>query len=213
VERGVQALDVARAERPDLILLDVVLPDLSGYDVLRILQHSEATKHIPVVMLTVQPERDLARRLGAADVVPKPVDIEELGRAIAQTLRRRANARGLRVALGLLRSRPPAGLVQALEAGGHAVYAAGDAWELLRCADEHDPDVVVVETATAQDDEKTVAFLRGHASTRRLPLVLLTAAGPGMRLPSGCTPVADTAEDADLVRAVEQAAREHGAVA
>jgi signal transduction histidine kinase/ActR/RegA family two-component response regulator len=89
VERGVQALDAARAEHPDLVLLDVVLPDLSGYDVLRILRHSAATCGIPVVMLTVQPERELAASLGAAAVVAKPVDIDELRRALERTLRRR----------------------------------------------------------------------------------------------------------------------------
>ena len=90
VERGVQALDVARVERPDLVLLDVVLPDLSGYDVLRILQHSEATRAIPVVMLTVQPERMLARGLGAVDVVAKPVDAAGAPRRNVVANRRRA---------------------------------------------------------------------------------------------------------------------------
>src|SRR4029078_262815 len=51
VDRGVQALDVARAERPDLVLLDVVLPDLSGYDVLRILRHSDGARQITGGML------------------------------------------------------------------------------------------------------------------------------------------------------------------
>jgi CheY-like chemotaxis protein len=92
VERGVQALDVARAERPDLILLDVVLPDLSGYDVLRILQHSDATRGIPIVMLTVQPEPELASALGAAAVLAKPVDIEALRALIATTLGKRRAA-------------------------------------------------------------------------------------------------------------------------
>jgi len=92
VERGVQALDVARAERPDLILLDVVLPDLSGYDVLRILQHSEATGTIPIVMLTVQPEPELAHGLGAVEVMSKPVDIEALRAVIERALQIGARA-------------------------------------------------------------------------------------------------------------------------
>ncbi len=205
VERGVQALDVARVERPDLILLDVVLPDLSGYDVLRILQHSEATRQIPVVMLTVQPERMLARGLGAADVVAKPVDVEELRRAIARTLRPVAPGTALRVAVGPLSVRATAPLLAALEAGGHAVFSAGDTWELVRCADEYQADVAIVDAATETGEEGAIAFLRGHASTRRLPLVLLTAdaAGP---LASGCTSVAPSVGDAEVVRAVEEAA-------
>ena len=204
VERGVQALDVARAERPDLVLLDVVLPDLSGYDVLRILQHSEATRRIPVVMLTVQPERMLARGLGAADVVAKPVDIEELRHVIDHALARVSDAPGLRVALGPLPSRHSAALVAALEAGGHAVFLADDPWDLVRCADEHHPDVAVVEIG-ATGAERTLAFLRGHATTRRLPLVLLSGEVSGP-LAAGCVSVAPSANDDELVRRVEEAA-------
>ena len=86
VGRGVEALDTARHARPDLVLLDVVLPDLSGYDVLRILQTTPATASIPVVMLTVQPERALAANLGAVDVVAKPLDLAVLTKAVEQVL-------------------------------------------------------------------------------------------------------------------------------
>lgn len=205
VERGVQALDVARAERPDLVLLDVVLPDLSGYDVLRILQHSDATRNIPVVMLTVQPERVLARGLGAADVVAKPVDVEELQRVIGRTLRAPSAESGLRIALGPVPSRAREPLVAALEASGHAVFTAVDAWGLVQCADEHDADVAVVEAVPAAA-QGTVAFLRGHATTRRLPLVLLTAGTTGPVV-SGCTPVEPCVADSELIRVVETTAR------
>jgi signal transduction histidine kinase/ActR/RegA family two-component response regulator len=100
VGRGVEALDAARQDRPEIILLDVVLPDLSGYDVLRILRTTAATSAIPVIMLTVQPERALATTLGAFDVVGKPLDLDHLTRAVAQALeeaplpRRRALAAG-----------------------------------------------------------------------------------------------------------------------
>ena len=204
VERGVQALDVARVERPDLVLLDVVLPDLSGYDVLRILQHSEATRAIPVVMLTVQPERMLARGLGAVDVVAKPVDVESLRAAVERALRARRDGTSLRIAVGPLSSRAPASLRAALEAGGHAVFTAADRWELVRCAAEHDADVAIVEAVRDVDGDGAVAFLRGHATTRRLPVVLLAAetAGP---LAAGCTPVAAGVADAEIVRVVEDA--------
>ena len=210
VERGVQALDVARVERPDLVLLDVVLPDISGYDVLRILQHSEATRGIPVVMLTVQPERELAWRLGATDVVAKPIDIDELRRAVARTLKRKAAGTGLRVAVGPLLSRPAAGLVAALEAGGHAVFSASDPWALLRSVDQHDADVAIVEAASDNGIDSTVAFVRGNAATRHLPLVLLTDR-PESVVALGCTSMPKSIDDDEIVRAVESAARTRAA--
>ncbi len=204
VERGVQALDVARVERPDLVLLDVVLPDLSGYDVLRILQHSEATRAIPIVMLTVQPERMLARGLGAVDVVAKPVDVESLRRAIERALRVPGDGTALRVAVGPLSSRTPASLCAALEAEGHAVFTAADTWELVRCADEHHADVAIVEAARDVAADGAIAFLRGHATTRRLPIVLLASESAGP-LAAGCTSIAAGVGDAEIVRAVEDA--------
>lgn len=86
VARGIEALDTARAIAPDLVLLDVVLPDLSGYDVLRILRASNSAATIPVIMLTVQPERALSANLGATDVVAKPFDVAQLTRAVEHAL-------------------------------------------------------------------------------------------------------------------------------
>ncbi len=100
VARGVDALDKAREAHPDLVLLDVVLPDLSGYDVLRILQTTPATASIPVIMLTVQPERALAANLGAVDVVAKPLDIALLTNAVEHALLERALDLGPRFAVG-----------------------------------------------------------------------------------------------------------------
>ncbi len=90
VSRGLAALDIARQLQPDVVLLDVVLPDLSGYDVLRILRTTAATAAIPVIMLTVQPERALAANLGACDVIGKPFDLDHVTRAIDQALLERS---------------------------------------------------------------------------------------------------------------------------
>ncbi len=94
VPRGAEALDVARLAHPDLVLLDVVLPDLSGYDVLRILRGSAATAGLPVIMLTVQPERALATNLGAVDVVGKPLDVDRLTSAVEHALAAHGRASG-----------------------------------------------------------------------------------------------------------------------
>jgi DNA-binding response OmpR family regulator len=100
VERGVEALDTARQAHPDVVLLDVVLPDLSGYDVLRILRTTSATAAIPVIMLTVQPERALAANLGAVDVVAKPVDLDHLTRAVEHALLEHSPTGTARIAVG-----------------------------------------------------------------------------------------------------------------
>lgn len=75
VRSGKAALKTAAANRPDLILLDIVMPEMNGYEVLARLKESEDTKHIPVVLVTsldnaANEEKGL--RLGAVDYITKP---------------------------------------------------------------------------------------------------------------------------------------------
>src|SRR5690606_27554203 len=74
---GPQALDMAREHRPEIILLDVMMPGMDGYEVCRRLKADPATNHIPVVMVTALSEaEDRVRGLdaGAEDFLTKPVD-------------------------------------------------------------------------------------------------------------------------------------------
>lgn len=78
---GEEALAKAKRERPDLILLDIMLPIMNGYKVARLLKFDEAFKKIPIIMLTARvQERDveLGRETGADEYVTKPFDMSEL---------------------------------------------------------------------------------------------------------------------------------------
>jgi two-component system, OmpR family, phosphate regulon response regulator PhoB len=78
---GVQALELARLHLPDLILLDLMLPDLQGTEVCRQLKQSEATRHIPIIFLTAKGDeidRVVGFELGADDYVTKPFSTREL---------------------------------------------------------------------------------------------------------------------------------------
>jgi PAS domain S-box-containing protein len=82
---GRQAVETARTEVPSVILLDYMLPDLDGVEVMRQLKDDPATRDIPVVMLTARThERDqrAAWRAGVSDYVTKPFDGDELVRAV-----------------------------------------------------------------------------------------------------------------------------------
>lgn len=79
--RGGEALSMTRSQLPDLIMLDIMLPDMNGYDVCRELRTTTRTKHIPIIFLTQRGERSdriAGLELGADDYVTKPFDIEEL---------------------------------------------------------------------------------------------------------------------------------------
>ncbi len=87
---GVEALARVEAAPPDLVLLDVVMPDLSGYDVCRALRERPATRGLPVVMVTsldASEERIKGLEAGADDFVTKPINAPELLARVRSLLR------------------------------------------------------------------------------------------------------------------------------
>jgi CheY-like chemotaxis protein len=85
---GTEALMLAREERPNLIVLDVMLPGLSGIEVLEELRSTEALKEIPVVVITAWSHAEIAVQVAGADrFVSKPFDPDELSTAVEELLR------------------------------------------------------------------------------------------------------------------------------
>jgi len=78
---GEEGLNQARTEKPDLILLDLMLPKLDGYKICRLLKFDDRYKHIPIFMLTAKTqEKDkiLGKETGADEYFTKPFDIDGL---------------------------------------------------------------------------------------------------------------------------------------
>ena len=101
---GKAALEQARATRPDLVVLDVAMPFLSGDEVQRELRRDRRTRYIPVVFITAKrttAEMTARFRNGADDFVTKPFDVDELVARIASALRRAAELRSLNPLSGL----------------------------------------------------------------------------------------------------------------
>ena len=92
--RGIQAIDRLRSSLPDLILLDVMLPDIDGFEVLRMVREISS---VPVIMLTAKGEEDDRVRgleLGADDYITKPFSPRELVSRVRAVLRRTESAAG-----------------------------------------------------------------------------------------------------------------------
>src|SRR5688572_12456897 len=101
---GQSALDQARATRPDLVVLDVGMPFMTGDEVHRELRRDPRTRYIPVLFVTAKrTTAEVAARLrnGADDYVAKPFDVDELVARIASALRRAAELRSLNPLSGL----------------------------------------------------------------------------------------------------------------
>ena len=87
-EDGKQGLELVRRERPDLVLLDVSMPGLDGFEVGELVRRHRKTRHIPLMFLSGEAENDArARELGAIACLAKPFDPAVLGSLIASALR------------------------------------------------------------------------------------------------------------------------------
>jgi PleD family two-component response regulator len=90
-ERGEAALEACRHQLPNVIVLDIMLPDMDGYDVCRKLRNTLRTSHIPIIFLTQKDERSdkiKGLELGADDYITKPFDVEELNLRVRNAMAR-----------------------------------------------------------------------------------------------------------------------------
>ncbi len=88
--RGNDALDLCRKQLPDLVVLDIMLPDMDGYAVCKEMRTTTRTSHIPIIFLTQKDERSdriAGLELGADDYITKPFDIEELKLRVGTAIR------------------------------------------------------------------------------------------------------------------------------
>jgi DNA-binding response OmpR family regulator len=88
--RGSDALEQCRKSLPDLVILDIMLPDMDGYEVCTQMRQTTRTSHIPIIFLTQKDERSdkiAGLELGADDYITKPFDIEELKLRVGTAIR------------------------------------------------------------------------------------------------------------------------------
>jgi len=99
VSDSTQAMDVIRIEQPSVLLLDLVMPEVSGFDILEMVRSDDDLKQIPIIVLTASNDSATklrALQLGATDFLAKPVDTSELALRIKNTIVARAHEQRLK---------------------------------------------------------------------------------------------------------------------
>ncbi len=94
---GPEGLAIAERERPDLILMDIRLPRMSGFEVARRLRANPELRHIPIIALTAHAmasDRESVTNSGCDAYITKPIDTRELPRVICEILERKQEAHG-----------------------------------------------------------------------------------------------------------------------
>jgi PAS domain S-box-containing protein len=172
VHDGATALAAARSEHPDLITLDVMLPDCDGFTVLDWLKSDAATASIPVVLLSVVDDGGLGARLGAVGYLRKPVDEWRLLDRVYRVL---AHGPATRILLADDETNVRSLVATYLRRAGYQVIEASGGAEALRLAHQHAPHLVLLDVRMPDLDGIAVLHaLRAAPDTRNLPVIMMT---------------------------------------
>jgi signal transduction histidine kinase/CheY-like chemotaxis protein len=176
---GESGLAAARRDLPDAIILDVILPGMDGWEVLRHLKQDNRVCDIPVVMVSVVDDEDVGLALGAVDYFVKPIDpdklLARLGR-LSLVDWRAAPDQPMKV-LAIDDDPATLAVVEAsLAAEGIAVVTASSGTDGLRMAREGRFDLVICDLLMPDIDGFTViSALDGDPATRHTPVLVVTA--------------------------------------
>ena len=177
---GEHGLALARQVHPAAVLLDLLLPGIDGWEVLRQLKEDPQLATVPVFMATVLDERDTALAKGVDDYFVKPIDRHRLLARLAQQLLPQAAGPRTRRALAIDHDEEVLTVIaEALRERGFEVIATTSGQEGLELARNEPVDLIVSHLALADLDGFTlVKELNEHPETRTIPVLVLTG-GPG----------------------------------
>jgi adenylate cyclase len=169
-----EGLQKAHEVRPCLITLDVMMPDLDGWWVLRHLKEDPELANIPVIMISIFEEQNRAFTLGASDYVTKPVDPARLRAALQKFGAKSTRKTGLIVDDD---ADARALMARVLNDQGWEVVEAENGIEGLKALDEYAPDIVLLDLAMPEmDGFGFMAALRERQISPRPAVLVVTAA-------------------------------------
>jgi signal transduction histidine kinase/CheY-like chemotaxis protein len=173
---GAEALAKARELRPAAITLDILLPDLDGWEVLTRLKRDEMTSSIPVVIVSVVDNPELGIALGALDYFVKPVPANELTSRLAKfKFTGKAGAKATVLVVDDEETNRD-WLRRVLEPAGFSVVVASGGEEAIELAKAHPPDLVMLDLMMPRvTGFDVVEALRADKATNTVPIMVLTA--------------------------------------
>jgi signal transduction histidine kinase/DNA-binding response OmpR family regulator len=170
---GREGLKVAKEARPDLITLDIIMPDLDGWSVLRAIKDDPDLRDTPVVLVTIMGDRDLGFALGAADFITKPFERERLVQAVNRH-RRGDGAANVLVVDDDPKSRDV--LRRTLTREGWTVAEAASGREALDHLERGRPALVLLDLMMPEmDGFEVLERMRGDEAWRDIPVIVVTA--------------------------------------
>jgi signal transduction histidine kinase/DNA-binding response OmpR family regulator len=172
---GDEALRLAREMNPIAVTLDLVLPGIDGWEILKRLKSDEVTRHLPVVIISMVDNRDLGMALGADDYFIKPVDRPRLLERLRAITSGDGNGRP-RLLIIDDDAAVHALLEEDLSSLGYAIVNAYSGDDGLRSAIESAPDVIILDLMMPNMSGFEVAdALKDDPRTASIPILVLTS--------------------------------------
>lgn len=140
---GKAALDMVRLEKPDLIILDVMMPEINGFDVAAVLKNDPATMDIPIIILSIVQDKERGFRIGVDRYLTKPIDTEKLFHEVDELLEQGVSKKKVLVVdedASAVKT-----LTEVLSARGYKVVEATSD-NLLETANESMPDIIMLNS-------------------------------------------------------------------
>jgi CheY-like chemotaxis protein len=188
---GETGLAAARAHAPDAIVLDVALPDIDGWEVIRRIKADERLAGIPVFFASIIDDPQAGIALGANDYFVKPVDPARLLRALAAAIATRPTPRVLVVDHD---DAVRQAIEDGLRAGGADVVACADGREGLAMSRQGEFDLIVCDMQSPEADGfSLLAAIEREPATQHTPVLGLSAAALADKSPGGTGALVATA--------------------
>ncbi|HPR64414.1 MAG TPA: response regulator [Thermoanaerobaculia bacterium] len=174
-KNGEEAVRLARLIKPAAITLDIILPDIDGWEVLKRLKQDGTTRNIPILIVSMVENQDLAVALGADDYFLKPIEGESLVKRLTQLVPPEST-RSARILLIDDDSAVHEMVEALLEPIGFRLDHAYNGKEGLELASQNPPSLIMLDLMMeGMDGFDVAAVLRNDPRTSYLPILVLTA--------------------------------------
>lgn len=173
---GIEAVEQAKQVKPDLIILDVMMPGINGFDVAAVLKNDPVTMDIPIIIHSIVDDVERGYRIGVDRYLKKPVDTEELLRNIGDLVSRGASHKKVFVVdedESLVKT-----LSEALRVRGYQVVGMCDGRECIEKAQAEKPDMIIID-GVFSDRHDIIKTLKFEKNLRNIYFVIIGGQSPG----------------------------------